>query len=103
MIFDEVDTGVSGRADQKIGIKLKEVSKNRQVLCVTHLAQIAAYADSHFLISKSEISDKTYTKVELLDMNGRVNELARIMGGMEPGSKSFDAAAELIETAQKNS
>lgn len=103
LIFDEVDTGVSGRAAQKIGIKLKEVSKNRQVLCVTHLAQIAAYADSHFLISKSEISDKTYTKVELLDMNGRVNELARIMGGMEPGSKSIDAAAELIETAQKNS
>ncbi len=101
LIFDEVDTGVSGRAAQKIGIKLKEVSKNRQVLCVTHLAQIACFADNHFLISKSESDNKTYTKVESLDNNGRISELARIIGGIEQSKLSLDAAAEMIENAKK--
>lgn len=101
LIFDEVDTGVSGRAAQKIGIKLKEVSKNRQVLCVTHLAQIACFADNHFIISKSENDNKTYTKVENLDNNGRIYELARIIGGIEATKASLDAAAELIENAKK--
>ena len=101
LIFDEVDTGVSGRAAQKIGIKLKEVSKNRQVLCVTHLAHIACFADNHFLISKSESENKTYTKVESLDNNGRINELARIIGGIEATQISLDAAAEMIENASK--
>ena len=101
LIFDEVDTGVSGRAAQKIGIKLKEVSKNRQVLCVTHLAQIACFADNHFLISKSESDNKTYTKVELLDNNGRIHELARIIGGIESTQLSLDTAAEMIENAKK--
>ncbi len=101
LIFDEVDTGVSGRAAQKIGIKLKEVSKNRQVLCVTHLAQIAAFADNHFLISKSESDNKTYTKVESLDNNGRIHELARIIGGIEQSQLSLDTAAEMIENAKK--
>jgi DNA repair protein RecN (Recombination protein N) len=101
LIFDEVDTGVSGRAAQKIGIKLKEVSKNRQVLCVTHLAQIACFADNHFLISKSESDNKTYTKVESLDNNGRICELARIIGGIEQSQLSLDAAAEMIENAKK--
>ncbi len=101
LIFDEVDTGVSGRAAQKIGIKLKEVSKNRQVLCVTHLAQIAAFADNHFLISKSESENKTYTKVENLDNNGRIHELARIIGGIESTQLSLDTAAEMIENAKK--
>ncbi|MBR5320893.1 MAG: DNA repair protein RecN, partial [Clostridia bacterium] len=101
LIFDEVDTGVSGRAAQKIGIKLKEVSKNRQVLCVTHLAQIACFADNHFLISKSESENKTYTKVESLDNNGRINELARIISGIEATQLSLDAAAEMIENAKK--
>ncbi len=101
LIFDEVDTGVSGRAAQKIGIKLKEVSKNRQVLCVTHLAQIASFADNHFLISKSESENKTYTKVESLDNNGRIHELARIIGGMESSQLSLDTANEMIENANK--
>lgn len=101
LIFDEVDTGVSGRAAQKIGIKLKEVSKNRQVLCVTHLAQIACFADNHFLISKSESENKTYTKVENLDNNGRIHELARIIGGIEATQLSLDAAAEMIMNAKK--
>lgn len=101
LIFDEVDTGVSGRAAQKIGIKLKEVSKNRQVLCVTHLAQIACFADNHFLISKSESENKTYTKVESLDNDGRIHELARIIGGIESTQLSLDAAEEMIENAKK--
>ena len=101
LIFDEVDTGVSGRAAQKIGIKLKEVSKNRQVLCVTHLAQIAAFAENHFLISKSESENKTYTKVESLDNNGRIHELARIIGGIETTQSALDTATEMIENAKK--
>ena len=101
LIFDEVDTGVSGRAAQKIGIKLKEVSKNRQVLCVTHLAQIAAFADNHFLISKSESDNKTYTRVESLDNDGRIHELARIIGGIEQSQLSLDTASEMIENAKK--
>lgn len=101
LIFDEVDTGVSGRAAQKIGIKLKEVSKNRQVLCVTHLAQIAAFADNHFLISKSESDNKTYTKVESLDNDGRIHELARIIGGIEQSQLSLDTASEMIENSKK--
>ncbi len=102
LIFDEVDTGVSGRAAQKIGVKLKEVSKDRQVLCVTHLAQIACFADNHFLISKSESENKTYTKVESLDNNGRIRELARIIGGAETSQLSLDTAAEMIENARIN-
>lgn len=101
LIFDEVDTGVSGRAAQKIGIKLKEVSKNRQVLCVTHLAQIASFADNHFLISKSESDNKTYTNVENLDFNGKVYELARIIGGIEASQASLNTAAEMLENAKK--
>lgn len=100
LIFDEVDTGVSGRAAQKIGIKLKEVSKDRQVLCVTHLAQIACFAHNHFLISKSESNNKTYTNVEQLDKNGRINELARIIGGIKTTQLSLDTAAEMIANAE---
>ncbi len=101
LIFDEVDTGVSGRAAQKIGIKLKEVSKNRQVFCVTHLAQIACFADNHFLISKSEKDNKTYTSVTNLDYDGKIKELARIIGGIEATQLSQDTAAEMIENAKK--
>lgn len=103
LIFDEIDTGVSGRAAQKIGTKLKEVSTSRQVLCVTHLAQIAAFANSHFQISKSVKNDKTYTNVQLLDNDGRIYELARIIGGVEPTKRSLDAAAELIENSKNYS
>ena len=81
LIFDEVDTGISGSAAQKVGRKLKQVSGGRQIICVTHLAQVAAYADNHLLISKSTENGKTFTSVESLDKEGRVNELARIMGG----------------------
>lgn len=99
LIFDEIDTGVSGRTAQKIGVKLKEVSLDRQVLCVTHLAQIASFADSHYLISKSEKENQTFTSVRPLEYTERVNELSRIIGGIENTEVSKQAAAELISFA----
>lgn len=82
LIFDEVDTGISGSASEKVGLKLKEASASSQVLCVTHQAQIAALADCHYLIAKNIEQGRTYTQVSELDHNGRVNELARIIGGV---------------------
>ncbi len=99
MIFDEIDTGISGSAAQKVGMKLKEVSRDRQVMCVTHQAQIAALADTHFLINKEFSNDKTYTEVVKLDMDGRVNELARIIDGVNVTKTALDHARKLIENA----
>lgn len=96
LIFDEIDTGVSGRASQKIGLKLKSVSKDTQVICVTHSAQIASNADSHFLIEKEYTDSSTYTKVSPLDFEGRKNELARIMGGLEITDTLLQSAEELL-------
>ena len=99
LIFDEVDTGISGSAAQKVGQKLKQVSGGRQIICVTHLAQVAAYADNHMLISKSTEGGKTFTSVESLGKEGRVNELARIMGGaMTEALKK--SAEELLELSK---
>lgn len=81
MIFDEIDTGISGKAAAKVGEKLKQTASKSQVICVTHLAQIAAKADSHFLIKKSTDGERTFTKVTLLDFEGRKCEIARIIGG----------------------
>lgn len=99
MIFDEIDTGISGSAAQKVGMKLKEVAKDRQVMCVTHQAQIAALADSHFLISKEFSDNKTYTQVTKLDMQGRVHELARIIDGVNVTHTALEHAKKLIENA----
>ena len=96
LIFDEIDTGISGRAAQKVGIKLRETAKQRQVLCVTHLAQIAAQAHSQLLISKSIRNDRTYTDVVRLDASGREKELARIIGG-EVTPATIEAAREMLE------
>ncbi len=100
LIFDEVDTGISGSAAQKVGLKLREVSKSRQVLCVTHLAQIAAMGNSHFKISKSVRDEKTFTKVEELDHEGRKQELARIIGGTEMTKASLDYAEEMLKVGE---
>lgn len=96
LIFDEIDTGVSGRASQKIGLKLKSVSKNTQVICVTHSAQIASNADEHFLIQKKFNDNKTFTCVTPLDFESRKQELARIMGGLEITDTLLQSAEELL-------
>lgn len=101
MIFDEIDTGVSGRAALKVASKLKEVSKGKQVLCVTHLAQLMSYADSHYLIEKSVSGGKTYTNVKLLDLEGRKREIARITSGGEITETQLDNALEMINNALK--
>ncbi len=97
LIFDEVDTGVSGRAAQKIGRKLKSVAKHRQVICVTHLAQIAALADTHFLIRKEFTSEKTFTKVHKLDFEGRKQEIARIIGTDQITELTLQNAEEMLK------
>lgn len=102
LIFDEVDTGISGEAANKVGLKLKEVSKNRQVICITHLAQIAALADNHLLISKHEEKDRTYTEVSPLDTEGRKNALARIIGGDKVTAIQLDMAAEMLKQSIDN-
>lgn len=101
MIFDEIDTGVSGRTAQKIGIKLREIGKVRQVICVTHLSQIAVMADNHLLIEKNTIDDRTETNVYQLDFKGRVVEIARIMGGENPSSLMLETAeAEILKVKE---
>ena len=96
LIFDEIDTGVSGRASRKIGLKLKSLSKDTQVITVTHSAQIASVADVQFLIQKDFENNKAYTKVTPLDFEGRKRELARIMGGLEITDSLLKSAEELL-------
>ena len=100
LIFDEIDSGVSGRAALKISAKMKELSKTHQVICVTHLAQIAAFADEHKLISKEEKDGRTYTCIASLDYNGRKYELARIMGGLTVTQSILNSAEELLSSAE---
>lgn len=100
LIFDEIDSGVSGRAALKIAAKMKELSKTHQVICVTHLAQIAAFADEHKLISKEEKDGRTYTCIVSLDYNGRKYELARIMGGLTVTQSILNSAEELLLSAE---
>jgi len=96
LIFDEVDTGVSGRAAQKVAEKLRSVAASKQVLCVTHLPQIAALANTHLLISKSERDGRTFTSVTPLDLEGRKRELARIIGGTNITEITLKSAEEML-------
>ena len=96
LIFDEVDTGVSGRAAQKVAEKLRSVAKHKQVLCVTHLPQLAALANTHLLIAKGEREGRTYTTVTPLDIEGRKKELARIIGGTNITETTLKSAEEML-------
>ena len=96
MIFDEIDAGVSGRTARKIGIKMRELSKNAQIFCVTHSAQIASLADRHLLISKSDVNGATETSVRPLDYEGRVSELSRILGGINVTASQREAAIDML-------
>ncbi len=101
LVFDEVDTGVSGRAAQKVAAKLAQVSRGKQVLCVTHLPQLAAMADTHFSVEKGESGGRTYTKVLRLDREQRKQELARLTGGEHLTKAMLDGAGELLDGAEE--
>ncbi len=101
LVFDEVDTGVSGRAAQKVARKLAQVARGKQVLCVTHLPQLAAMADVHFTVHKGERKGRTFTEVELLDREGRKAELARLSAGEVVTGAALESAAELLDGAAR--
>ena len=101
MVFDEVDTGVSGIAAQRVGEKMSKIARGKQVLCVTHLPQIAALADGHYLISKSVSEGRTYTQVGPLDLEGRKHELARLTGGENITELTLLAADEQLKAAEQ--
>ena len=101
LVFDEVDTGVSGRAAQKVAEKLAQVSRRKQVLCVTHLPQLAAMADTHFSVQKGESGGRTFTSVVLLDREQRKAELARITGGSKVTEALLESAGELLDEAER--
>lgn len=101
MVFDEVDTGVSGRAAQKVAEKMARISRRKQVLCVTHLPQLAAMADTHFSVEKGERGGRTYTEVRRLDREQRRLELTRLTGGSHVSQTMLDGAEELLVQAEK--
>ena len=101
LIFDEIDTGVSGRASGRIGQKLKSLSKDTQVITVTHSAQIASFADSHFLIKKDTENGRTYSNITPLSKSQRIEELARIMGGLNITDALLNSAAEMLKNSQE--
>ncbi len=102
MIFDEIDTGISGYTAGKVATQLKRVAKNRQVICVTHLAQIAALADNHLLIEKTTDKNRTFTSVRELDYEQRISEIARIMSGTELTENLYKSAKELVDRSISN-
>jgi len=101
VIFDEIDTGISGKTSRKVGIKLKEIGKGAQVICVTHSAQIASLAENHFYISKRERDGRTETELTRLDREARVSEIARILGGIDITDAQRAAAREMLDEGEK--
>ncbi len=99
LIFDEIDTGISGQAATKVAKRLRKIAENRQVICVTHLAQIAAYAENQLLIKKHSRDNKTFTTVESLGYEQRIHELARIMSGTDITENLFNSAKELLDNS----
>ena len=101
VIFDEIDVGISGRTAQKVSEKMMLIGRSRQVICITHLAQIAAMADAHFEISKSASNGSTLTTIRILDRQASVEELARLLGGAEITDTVRKNAAEMKELADR--
>ena len=101
MVFDEVDTGVSGRAAQKVAEKMARISRTKQVLCVTHLPQLAAMADTHFSVEKGVTDGRTFTHVRRLDRAQRRQELARLTGGAHITPTMLEGAEELLSAAEE--
>ena len=100
LIFDEIDTGISGRTAQSVAQKISILSKNHQIICITHLPQIASMADTHFLISKEDRDNQTYTKFTALNEDERVNEISRMIGGVQITKTTKDSATEMIAQAK---
>ena len=96
MIFDEIDSGVSGKVANEIGVILKELSFNTQVICITHLPQVAAMGSFHYHVNKETDDQRTYTKIRLLENQERLFEIASMLGGEKPGKAAIDNAAELL-------
>ena len=103
LIFDEIDVGIGGRVAEAVGRRLKKVSEGRQVICVTHLPQIASFADAHFRISKEVFGERTKVLAEMLGMEGRIEELARMIGGEVVTDTTRRQAMEMIEHARASS
>ena len=101
MVFDEVDPGVSGRAAQKVAEKMARISRHKQVLCVTHLPQLAAMADTHFSVEKGEANGRTFTRVQQLNRKQRQMELSRLTGGSHVTETMLQGAEELLSQAEK--
>lgn len=101
LIFDEIDTGISGRTAQVVGEKISKISKDHQVISISHLPQIAALADSHYLIKKSLINNKSITTINRLSYEERVMEMARILGGVNVTETTIDHAKEMLEMTKK--
>lgn len=102
MIFDEIDTGISGLASERVGRKLKNISSKRQVLCITHQAQIASFAKNHIEVYKTEENGSTFTRAEILDKTGRVKQIAQMMDSRQDSIKALEHAKELVEKNSKN-
>jgi DNA repair protein RecN (Recombination protein N) len=99
LIFDEIDVGIGGKVADAVGMRLRRLAKTNQVLCVTHQLQIARYADAHFLVNKDVVNGRTLTRVVELDEQGRIEELARMIGGSEITASARKHAKELIKSA----
>lgn len=100
LLFDEVDTGIGGAVAESVGTKLNEISKSHQVLCITHLPQIACFGNNHYNVTKSLVDNRTVTKVDLLDEQNRIDEISRMLGGKKITDKTIAHAAEMLKTAQ---
>jgi DNA repair protein RecN (Recombination protein N) len=99
LIFDEVDAGIGGAVAEVVGRKLKDISREYQVFCITHLPQIASFADAHYKVAKRIQGERTRVEVERLDEEGRIQELARMLGGVKITGKTLEHASEMLRSA----